>query len=137
MGAWGVRNFENDDALDWVSAVTETKDTKLIIAALKAIDGNDGYLEAPECCEALCAVEIIASKKSNSPDSLPEELIDWLQKPQGLFRKLPGFTEDQYALARRVLNKITSDSELKELWEESDAYPEWCTVQQNLAEMLK
>lgn len=132
MGAWGIGNFENDDALDWIPSVIASSNTNLIIKALRTIDENEDYIEAPECCEALCAIEIISAQKSGIYDALPDELKAWLKKPHGLLRMSICFSENEYALAQKVLSRIIEDSELKELWEESDDYEEWCSIQSKL-----
>ena len=48
MGAWGSGNFENDDAMDWVADLEETRNLKLVKQTLREVlDAGDGYLEAP------------------------------------------------------------------------------------------
>jgi len=136
MGAWGVGNFENDDALDWIYDLKSSNDKKLIIKALRNIDDNSEYLEAPDCSEALSAIEIVAAKHSNNMSGLSDDLIEWVNKKHGLFKKTITFTSDDISVSRSVLNKIINDSELKELWEETDDFDAWKKVQKNLLEKL-
>lgn len=137
MGAWGIGNFENDDAMDWVAVVIASSNKNAVIEALTAIAGNSGYLDAPECCEALCAAEIIAAQKSGTPDSLPEELSHWLSRTHGPLNEMITFSESDRELALEALQRITAESELMELWEESDGYEEWCARQEQLANLLR
>lgn len=143
MGTWGVNNFDNDVAIEWVNLLIEEADPELIIIALKEIDNEPDYIEAPECIEALCAIEIMATFKTHDYQSLPKELVQWIEKERKNTSEKelqdlesPEFTSDQYALASRVLSRITTDSELYELWEDSDYFEEWIAVQKRLAEDL-
>jgi hypothetical protein len=37
MGAWGIGNFDNDDASDWVYELEEVEDMSLVEATLETI----------------------------------------------------------------------------------------------------
>jgi hypothetical protein len=125
MGAWGIKNFENDDALDWVYDLVRQSNKNFIINALNKVIRSDDYIEAPESCDALCAIEIIACVKNNRFTDLPEGVESWLKKKHGIFRKIIEFNEKDINLAKTALKKIIKESELKELWEESEDYQEW------------
>lgn len=122
MGAWSHEAFGNDDALDWVHGLEEVDDLSLIEEALSAVtEAGDDYLEAPQACEALAALELIARLRGHAgEESCPEVAEDWiaatrLAPPEALLKQ---------ALA--VLDRIVADdSELKELWEESDSADDW------------
>jgi len=47
------------------------------------------------------------------------------------------FSQSEIDLAISTLQKIINDSELKELWQESDNYQEWISYQLNLERKLK
>lgn len=121
MGAWGHGNFDNDDAQDWLFELTESTDNDLLEAAVGAID-TDEYLEAPECSVALAAAEIIAAIHLRADDNLPEEVRAWLEEND------IDVTMEQISAAAVAVAKVRSDSELKELWEESDACDEWLAL---------
>lgn len=137
MGAWGFKTFENDYALDWVGSLIIQNKKDMIISALKEIELNNEYIEAPECSEALCAIEIIASIKSEDSSDLTEELLEWINIKRGLLRKSITFSQSEINLAISTLKKIINDSELKELWQESDNYQEWISYQLKLERKLK
>ncbi|MDR7268579.1 hypothetical protein J2X20_001208 [Pelomonas saccharophila] len=122
MGAWSHEAFGNDDALDWVHGLEEVDDLSLIEAALQAVlDDGEGYLEAPQATEALAATELIAHLRGHGgEESCPEVAEDWIART----RLVPPEALVKQALA--VLERITGeDSELKELWEESDSGEDW------------
>ena len=137
MGAWGIGNFENDCALDWVSTVLHTKGKGEIDKALKAIDKTNDYIEEPECSEALCAIEIVVAKSTGDFSNLSDELKEWLTRKNGFFKKAIEFNASEIELAKRVLSKIVNNSELQELWEESPDYEEWRSLQSKLDSKLK
>lgn len=139
MGTWGTQNFDNDIAIDWANMVVEEDDLELIVIALKEIDNEEEYVEAPECIEALCAIEVLAALRTQRFDYLPEELASWVKKVMLEHNENdePLFSATTYKLALRVVHRVISDSELLELWEESDYYQEWMDVQKRLAREIE
>jgi hypothetical protein len=130
MGAWGHGNWENDDASDWAIQLEESNDTALLKQTLSKVMSNSGYLEAPDCCEALASAEVVAALKGAFGKDLPEKLKKWASQHSA------EFTPELSALALQAVGKIKSDSELKELWEESGPAPEWFAVLENLEKRL-
>ena len=132
MGAWGHKTFENDDAADWVIEL-EDQGTDAISTALDAVDGlaAENHLEAPEACIALAAAEFIASAKDGDTSNLSDHA-------EKLFAKIEDDIDfesfrDQ---ARRVISRILKDSELKELWDESEHAADWQIDVERLSERL-
>ena len=72
----------------------------------------DDYLEAPICCAALAAAEVIAALRGRPAPRLPDELVEWLARVSGD----PG--EELTTNARNAVDAIRRSSELRELWEE-------------------
>ena len=127
MGAWGTKSFENDDALDWVNELEKCNDPKIFWDAVESVI-NEEYIDADIATEALAALEVTAAMKGKNSDDLPEEVDKWLSENKGI--QLPN---NFYIRAEEALNKIMgSESELKELWEESDSYNDWLDNMQNL-----
>lgn len=123
MGTWAVDSFGNDDAADWAFGLEEAKDLSLVETTLdKTIVSADEYLEAPDAAEALAAIEVIARLQGNwgtrSPYSEPAD--NWVEAN----KLVP--TNTLVSKAHRVLDLILGqNSELNELWQESDEYAEW------------
>lgn len=119
MGAWGLGNFENDDALDWLIALESTEDTTLLSQTLGAVLGDEShYPEAPECSMVLAAAEVVAALIGNSSEDLPYEVTQWVE----------GKDAPEDALvnqAKESLKAILEQSELKGLWEETEEYANW------------
>ncbi|MDQ3047248.1 MAG: DUF4259 domain-containing protein [Bacteroidota bacterium] len=139
MGAWGLKNFENDSALDFTADVLEGSKNLIKNAILKINNANaDDYLESDDCVEALAAMEFIATAKGNAPTDLTDDLQKWLKKndvlqfKSGLFGKKLDMTE----LSLKALDRISSNSELKELWEESEEFNDWLKIIEDLKQRL-
>ena len=126
MGAWGVGTFENDDASDWVYQLEEAGDLALVKSALLAAAEPSGYLESPTCAEALAAAEVVAALAGRPAPDLPEEVHAWVKAHR---QKVPG---DLRQLALRALDQVAGDSELKELWQETDEMEAWADRVQEL-----
>ena len=83
--------------------------------------------------EAIAAVEVIAKRlgKGTQSDVYTEKVDQWLET----ISEQP--SDDVLSLAKRVLERIVADdSELKELWLESDEYELWLGNIQQLKDAL-
>ncbi|NRR31476.1 DUF4259 domain-containing protein [Oxalobacteraceae bacterium] len=123
MGTWAVGAFGNDYAQDWAADLHEIKNMDAVENTLDTALGNAGEeLEAPFAAEALVAIEVVARVQGHwgerSEDSASVD--QWVeQKPQ---KPRP----DLALKARRVIERILSEqSELRDLWEESEHYADW------------
>jgi hypothetical protein len=131
MGAWGVGNFDNDDTTEWVDELEDSEDLSLIVATLETVTTlGDDYLEAPDCCRALAAAEVVASLKNASHAALPEKVKRWSEAYRGT-------DGNQHAeLALKAVERIKTESELKELFDESESAAEWYKVLDDLQSRL-
>ena len=114
MGTWEAGSFDNDDAQDWLAELEDANDTEPITEALLAVTENDDYVEAPESQQALAAAEIVAAMNGYPVADLPEEAAAWVEEHD----RAP--SKRQLDLARRAVERVRTDSELKELWEEQE-----------------
>jgi Domain of unknown function (DUF4259) len=142
MGAWETGNFGNDDAMDFVGDITETNGKDLILSAIQAIINNTDYIESSDCCTALAAIEFIAAAKGNACDDFPEEAEEWLSKnklmpfTKGGFMGIGAKEVDVITLSSKAIEKIKTESELKELWEESGEFEEWLEILEGLKQRI-
>lgn len=134
MGTWSHESFGNDTANDWAYELEDATDFSVIEAALQvALDEGDEYLDADLAMEAIAAVEVIAKRlgKGTQSDVYTEKVDQWLET----ISEQP--SDDLLSLAKRVLERIVADdSELKELWLESDEYELWLGSIQQLKDAL-
>lgn len=132
MGAWGTGVFENDDAADWVWELEDDDDGSVLVDALKEVVDLDleDYVEAPEACNALAAAEIIAAARGHHGAELPSEAREWIGRNGALVDRA------MVALAAGAVERISINSELKELWDEAES-EEWPQVVADLLARLR
>ena len=116
MGAWGLLFDENDDAADWLADFGDVLDWSIVDQAFDC--AGDDYLEAPECSNALAAAEVVAAGIGKASPRLDRAIVEWAgQAPQE--------AELRRAKAADVIARVRDDSELSELWQDSDEYADW------------
>ncbi|MBI4512024.1 MAG: DUF4259 domain-containing protein [Deltaproteobacteria bacterium] len=129
MGAWGIGNFENDAALDWLATLTDMKG--LTDALRKVADAPaEPYLDADSCCAALAAAEVIAALCGVPGSKLPERMIEFVASYEG------DCTASHLGLAMKAIARIDADSELQELFDEGGRDERWHGVLRELSERL-
>lgn len=132
MGSWGIGNFENDDAMDWLHDLKKSKGLHVLVFPIDIINSGVEYHEAPDCCEALAASEIIAASITGDITVIPEEARIWLKKRRGIRRKKPEITIDHVLLAKEAIERIVYDSELKDMMDEAGELENWIRMQSYL-----
>ena len=124
MGAWGAGPFENDDAADFAAeleGLDADDGVQVLTDALAATDTE--YVEAPDASIAVAAAQVVVWMRS--PDALPDdayaaEALTWITAAA------PVPTADLLAAARRAVARVSGeDSELAELWADSDEADAW------------
>ena len=132
-GAWGVGSFDNDDALDWVLELQQTKTAKLLVETLGAIDAKSRYVEAPECANGLAAAEVVAAARGRPSKKVPEDVTAWLKRVK------PTIGPDLVKQAKAAVTfcRDNPNSELRQLFEESKDFKGWLADTANLLSRIK
>lgn len=135
MGTWAVDAFGNDYAQDWAEDLHETSNLDAVEDTLNTVLEAGGELEAPFAAEALVAIEVLARLQgkggARSDDSAAVD--EWVaaRKPKARPRA------DLADKAIRALDRITgADSELRQLWQESEHYNDWLAAVADLRTRL-
>ena len=133
MGTWGYGSFDNDDAADWVYEF-ESSGRAAVAAALRRVSelADGKYLEAPEATTALAAAEIVAAAHDGDQSKLSDEARSAFAAH---LQSLTGSLD--IATARRVVERIVRQSELKDLWEETDESQNWLNEVNSLLARLR
>jgi len=130
MGTWGLGSFENDDALDWLIDLESASDTSILRDTLFLVnESKDDYLDASDSCYALAAAEVVAALAGKPSANLPLEVAKWIEdkgKP----------SNELISSAKQAIRAVLEDSELKELWEETDDYEVWVSEVEGLLDRL-
>ncbi|GAA3885077.1 DUF4259 domain-containing protein [Streptomyces sedi] len=121
MGAWDVGPFDNDMAADFVVALDRAPAgarAGKVRAALVTTVENGEYLDSHEACEAVAAAALIVEQLPGAT-ALPGE-----ERPYRPSEPLPDLTGLRELAVRALDRVVAGDSELRELWDESDG-EEW------------
>jgi hypothetical protein len=131
VGAWGAGVFENDDAGDWVWELEDDNDASVLHEALAAAVDTplDEPVEAPDASNALAAAEIVAAARGHQGAQLPSEAREWIGRNAAVV------DARTVALATAAVERISINSELKDLWEDAQS-DEWSLVVSDLLERL-
>jgi hypothetical protein len=123
MGAWGFQVFENDGAMDFAATVTDGGGITAVEDAFdQVIEIGDDYLESSVAEEALMAAEILArlNGQPGPQSSYFKEIDAWVAHQRT--KPAPALIDK----ARRAVKRILSDnSEIVELWQDSDEFEGW------------
>jgi hypothetical protein len=120
MGTWGTGTFENDTASDWVYELEAAVDAAPVRDALDATLGAaQDYLDADAAVIGLAAAEVVAALNGMARPGIPDGVRDWVGNHP------VGPDPDLLATARAAVDAIVSQSELRELWEETDEFAAW------------
>jgi hypothetical protein len=135
MGAWGHDTFDNDTACDWAYGLEECDDLSVICETLnRVIECGDEYLDSEDASQALAACDTIARLRGNFGVRNPytEPVDKWVAAHADLK------TDRLLPIAHRVIDRIVAeDSELLELWRDSDSFREWQASVEDLRSRLK
>ncbi|MGW6443861.1 DUF4259 domain-containing protein [Lentzea sp. NPDC055074] len=120
MGTWDIGHFDNDTAADFSGALDDALETEretLVRSALTETIESDEYLDSYEACKALASAALIAAQL---PGGTPITTSYAPKKP------LPVFSPDLRPLAVQALDRVVApESELLELWDETEYGPQW------------
>jgi hypothetical protein len=130
MGAWDIGSFDNDEALDWVYELEKANDFSILEKSFETVIDQEGDSpDASDCTIALCAAEVVASLLDNPASDVPDEVLEWIEdKPEP--------SSELIKIAVKAIKVILDDSELKELWLETDEYQDWVDNVKTLIENL-
>jgi Domain of unknown function (DUF4259) len=131
MGAWDAGSFENDNALDWVWDLAEAEDTSILEDAFSRVTECDDYLKASACCTGIAAAEVVAALRKRPALKLPDKVTAFVARIDS-----PPSAE-LVASALAALERINTNSELKELWDESESRDKWYQAIAELESRLK
>ena len=129
-GAWGAGPFDNDDAADWLADFGASPGAGKLLQALTV--APKGYIEAPECSVVVAAAEVVVSSRGKSHPNLPPQVAKWATQSSALVAPLLGHAAQAVRLCRD-----SRDSELRQLWAESEELGVWVTALTDLEKRLK
>ena len=134
MAGWGTGSFENEDAQSFLGRLNSLSADDLRRMLSRAAEHD--YLEAPESGAVVVAAEVVAAlvaaaNDETSSPATPRQISDWISTNDG------SAPPDLINLARRGVEKVRTNSELKDLWLEAEGLNEWSASLRDLEGRLK
>jgi hypothetical protein len=133
MPGWGTGSFENEDAQNFLGRLKSlgVADVKQMLTHA----GDQDYLEAPQSGEVVAAAEVVAAlvaaaSGETSAPATPPQIVHWIKKNDA------AIPPDLVDLAHRAVEKVRTNSELKDLWLEAEGLNEWSAALRELKERL-
>jgi Domain of unknown function (DUF4259) len=129
MPGWGTGNFENDDAQKFLGALhlKEPEDLQKILIRAAA---DQTYLHTSESSIAIVAGEVVAAGRGNPCAVVPPQIAEWVKKVEG------APSAEMIDLAVRAVDRVRTNSELKDLWLEAEGLNEWSAALRELVGRL-
>jgi hypothetical protein len=137
MPGWGTGSFENEDAQKFLSELKSLRLDDLRPLLERAADQED-YLETRESSVAVAAAEVIAAlagPAEGQPEySAPAQIANWVEQ-----NKSASAVElsELRQLSLRAVDRVRTNSELKDLWLEAEGLNEWSAALRDLERRLK
>ena len=122
MGCWAIGSFGNDSAADWLFDLMKTADLSLVRETIGRALMTDGYLESPDATDALAAIEVVAAALGRATEEAENEpeLLEWIARVK------PAPDAKLVSDAQRAIDRILApESELRELWEDTEDFSDW------------
>ncbi|MFD4671797.1 DUF4259 domain-containing protein [Lentzea sp. NPDC058450] len=127
MGTWDIGHFDNDAAADFSGALDDAPQTEreaIIRKALTTTIETEGFLDSYYACKVMASAALIAAQL---PGGAPITTSYAPDEP------MPTFSADLRPLAVQALDRVLEkDSELAELWDETEYSEKW---RQSVAEL--
>ncbi|HSX64726.1 MAG TPA: DUF4259 domain-containing protein [Pseudoxanthomonas sp.] len=134
MGCWAIGSSGNDSAADWLGDLTATSDLSLVRATIARVLTADGYLDSPDATDALAAIEVLAAAlgRPTAEAANQPELLEWIAQVK------PSPEAKLVSDAQQAIDRILGlDSELRELWEDTEDFGDWQAEVRDLRSRLQ
>lgn len=125
MAAWGTKTFEEDTANDWIQELIDSEDPREFLVESLSID--PGFIEADQAAAILAAGETLIALLDEPRVGVPGELVDWVGDNE--CEDVSDLPEIAVTSVAKVLG---DESELRDIWSESEEFEEW---QENVEQM--
>ena len=135
MGTWSHKPFGNDQTCDWTSELEESTGFGVIDQAFDQIiaDKNEAIIDADFGSVAYAAAEVVAQILGEGTQDLDflDGVTQWIDQ---LSSRAPNALIQKAIITLDIL--VQENSELDELWKESDDYDDWQKNIDELKELL-
>jgi len=121
MGAWGFNVFDDDSAMDFFYELVENEDFISQIEDTLNNATESEYLEVDEANAVLVSCSVIDACLNETEYDFPSDDYKKLISAEHLIK----FKALKSLAAEAISNVLSENSELNELWDETDSYENW------------
>lgn len=130
MAAWGTKTFEEDTANDWIQELIDSEEPREFL--IDSLSTDPGYIEADQGSTMLAAAETLIALLDEPRVGVPGELVDWVGDNEC------EDVSDLPELAVVAVNQVLgAESELFEIWSDSEDFEEWQENVEQMREVLQ
>jgi hypothetical protein len=126
MGTWGLGIFDSDDSTDFLVELVQSEDFNFIGDTLETVLKKGHYINIGEAYRGMAAVYIIRAIITGNFIGLPPSIIKWAKS------KNP----NEYAVlvekSQQAIQKVKTNSELRDLWKTTPAFEGWLEILDDL-----
>lgn len=128
---WDVSSFGNEQAQAWLTSLSDHESTDIIEKTLAVVNKSNIFIDSQDAEIAVAAAEIVAASHKRPSDLLPMDAALWIKENNYQA------TSSAVIRAAKVVDKIYKNSELRDLWDGTDASIEWQRAMKDLITRLK
>lgn len=128
MGSWGYTAFEDDSSLDFIGKFSATPSIELLNQAILNAKEAE-YIDDEIGGRGLAAAEIVAAINGKPLVAIDDQLKAWTTSVSDPIDALK-------VSALEIVQRIFEDSELREVWEDSDGLEPWGAAIEDLKSRL-
>jgi hypothetical protein len=131
MTSWGAGIFQDDLASDFTAEIVESDGPAVLRRALSQAGQARGHLLYEPAVRALIAAEVLAALGGRPARALPPEVTRWVAD-----HHREDIAESLRPLAKGAIERVKEDSEIAELWAQSDEIGRWVEKVDDLLDRL-
>lgn len=128
---WDVSSFGNEEANEWLKILINSLTTDPIANAIEAVHGNEQFIDAQDGERAIAAAEVVAASRGCGSEEFPPAALLWIKAQQYM---APDELLDKSVL---VVDRISKKSELRDLWDGTEANKPWLALIADLKSRLQ
>ncbi|MDZ4833760.1 MAG: tetratricopeptide repeat protein [Candidatus Melainabacteria bacterium] len=127
---WDTSSFGNDGAQEWLRELGVSKTGESITRAIETVDNSDNFIDSADAERAVAACEMVCASRGFASAGLPPEVTLWIKSQR--YRA----TDELSAKASSVIARVIASSELRDLWDGTEAAGSWLKAVNDLQDRL-
>ncbi len=127
---WDTSSFGNDGAQEWLRELGVSKSSNSITLAIETVDNSDNFIDSGDAERAVAACEMISASRGFPAASLPPEVTQWIKEQRY------SASDELANKAKSVISRVIASSELRDLWDGTEAASSWLQHAHDLQERL-